>query len=105
MFVRLRPDAGFTFKFSDDPYSICMRGDKYDERLDKQLKYLLGVIKAHFRSYVFMQIFDNAKPAESGEKLVFKIHHCEVKKNVLTEYTELLKNFHLPEWMAHEVKD
>lgn len=106
LWVRLRPDAGFTFRFSDDPYSMCIRGDKYEgEDVAKMLKYLLGIVKNRHRSYVFMHLFDNAKPAETGEKLVLKIHHGEVKKNALHQYAELLKNFHLPEYLSYEVKD
>jgi hypothetical protein len=103
MFVMLRNDVNMTFANGSKEW--CFRGDKYSEVPKKMLTYLLGIVKNHSANYYLMELYDNTKPRENGERLIFKILNNTVKVSRLMNYPELLQNFSLPEWLSYEITD
>lgn len=101
MFCMLRNDVQMTFATGAKEW--CFRGDRWNQEPNKMLHYLLGIVKNHRCNYYLMELYDNTKPKESGERLILKILNNQVKVNKLTEYSELLKNYSLPEWLSYEV--
>lgn len=101
MFCMLRNDVQMSF--STGAKEWCFRGDKWNQEPNKMLHYLLGIVKNHRTNYYLMELYDNTKPKECGERLILKILNNQVKVNRLNEYSELLKNYSLPEWLSYEV--
>lgn len=103
MFSMLRNDN--TMTFSNGKKEWCFRGDKYSTEPNKMLKYLLGIVKNHRTNYYLIELYDNTRPTTDGERLILKLVNNQVKVNRLHNYSELLKNFSLPEWLSYEVTD
>jgi hypothetical protein len=103
MFVMLRNEVPMTFVTGSKEW--CIRGDKYKTEANKMLQYLLGIVKNHHSNYYLMELYDNTKPKENGERLILKILNNQVKVNRLLNYPDLIKNFSLPEWLSYEIKN
>ncbi len=92
---------GCNFRFPGGKKEWCQRGDKFQSK--NQLTYLLNVVKNRGRNYRVIVLYDNRVPGETGGREILKIVNGEVKRNLLTRYTELLKGYHLPENMSYEI--
>jgi hypothetical protein len=103
MFATLKNEV--RMNFSNGTKQWCFRGDKFNNEPPKMLRYLLGIVKNHYESYYLFELYDNTKPKTDGERLILKILNGKVKVNRLPDYSELLQNFHLPEYLSYEIKN
>ena len=84
----------------------CHRGDKFDKiNPEKMLSFLLGIIKNHRQLYTVIVLRDNAKPLTDKDRVIVNISNGQIRKNILTEYGELIKNIPLPEFLSYEIRD
>lgn len=103
LFVRVKETL--PARFLNGKKEFCFRGDKHDTEPAKMIRYLLGIVKNHHRQYNVMELYDNTKPKTDRERVIVKVLNGQVKINRLTLYTELLKDFHLPEILSYEITD
>lgn len=105
MLCRVKESSTFRFKRFEDPLFGWIRGDKYEKNdVGKMLQYLVSFIKNHHRQYVHMTICDTTKNSSSDDYIVLKILNGIPKINRLPEYSELLKEYNLPEQLSYEIK-
>lgn len=76
------------------------RGDRYSTEPDKMLKLLLGMVVNYRKQFAIMMIRDN-----SNNKIILKILNGEPKINRLPEYSELIKNYSIPEYLSYEIDE
>lgn len=79
------------------------RGDKYSTEPDKMIRYLLGIVLNYRKQYAVMMLQDNTKPRHDPERVILKILNGEPKINRLPAYSNLLKDYALPEYLSYEI--
>lgn len=105
MLCRVKESSSFRFKRFDDPLFGWIRGDTYEKNsVAKMLQYLIGYIKNHNRQYVHMTIVDTSKKKGDEDYVVLKILNGIPKINLLPDYGDLIKDYHLPEYLSYEIK-
>lgn len=105
MLCRVKENSTFRFRYFEDPLFGWIRGDRYEKTdIAKMLQYLVSYIKNHNKQYVHMTICDTTKKESSDDYVIVKILNGQPKVNRLPEYTDLLKNYNLPEELSYEIK-
>lgn len=79
---------------------FTFRGDRYSDELNRQMKYLLGIVRNYKKQYVVMIIRDNEKKHE-----VLKMLNGKPMINRLPDYAPLLNGYHLPEYLSYEISE
>jgi hypothetical protein len=97
LFVRLR--TGLISMFKDQQRCWCYRGDKYTDEEPRMLKNLLNLAKNKVDNYFLMELYDNNKPRNDGQRLILKVQDRKIKVNRLNNYADMLQQFPLPEWL------
>lgn len=82
---------------------FTFRGDRYSTDPDRQLKYLLGIIKNYQRQYSVMILRDNHYQDERREVLKI-LNGVPTINRIPGEYTDLIPGFQLPEYLSYEIK-
>jgi|SRR6185437_1143110 len=103
MFTRRKKTATAPVKNAKEIFTY--RGDRYSSEPEKMLQLLIGMVKNHRRQFAVMMIRDNSKPPGNPEHIILKILNGEPKINRLPEYSELIKNYSLPEYLSYEITD
>lgn len=96
LFVRMRP--GISSNFTDQKRSWCYRGDKYTDEPHRMLRNLLKLVQKKFPLYDRVILYDNDAPIECRE--ILRIIDDNIEKNRLNQYSLMLLNFHLPEFLT-----
>ena len=103
MFTRRKKTSAAPVKNAKEVFTY--RGDKYSNEPDKMLKLLIGMVVNYRKQFAVMMIRDNSKPPDHPERIILKVLNGEPKINRLPEYSELIKNYSIPEYLSYEIID
>jgi hypothetical protein len=98
MFTRRKKTSAAPVKDAKEVFTY--RGDKYSNEPDKMLKLLVGMVVNYRKQFAVMMIRDN-----SNGKVILKMLNGEPKINRLPDYSALIKNYPIPEYLSFEISD
>ena len=94
LFVKLWP--GVISTWPDLKRVWCMRGDKFTNIENKQLKNLLNHAKNNMHRYSIIELYDNTFKHDDTRRIILKYNDGVFVLNNLEQYKQSLKDFPLP---------
>lgn len=95
LFIRLKP--GTLSYFPNQKRVWYYPGDKFTDEEYKMLRNLLNHLKKKVYDYDRVELYDNNKGIE--ERIIFKMTDGIIEANAINQYSLMLLNYPLPEWL------
>lgn len=78
---------------------FTQRGDKFEHEVDKMLWSLIRYFLKDHKNWVWAQLRDNTRAKNDPERIILYYNKGIVDVNRLKDYSLLLQNFPLPDWL------